>query len=393
MASLYLLDPDPSPEWFPFAGVRPLGELRAGIWRVRERWERTLGLHPATILGDAIAGFTDVDGALCRRSGSVEGPAVVADSRFAPAGEPPDLPRGARRLEHEGRTVAWLVAPGERWDGPHADGAAGSISGLWMQGSWDLVTALERFLATDAAALVPEDEGGPVPAASLVLGDPGLIACRDAQVEPGVVFDTRHGAIIIDGAEVRHGTRLEGPLYAGPRARLLGGFLRASIFGPSSVARGEVSNSVFTGYANKAHEGFVGHSVLGHWVNLGAGTTTSNLKNTYGPIRLPAGGTSFDTGRMFLGTMFGDHAKTAIGTLLSTGTLIGSGASVFGPAAVPRRVPPMSWGAAGNERVKEEGFLTIAGRVMPRREVEFTEDRRDWLRTMYRRMSRAAEAE
>ncbi len=384
--ALYLLDPPPSAEWFPFAGVRPISEMQAGVWKVRERWEQAVGLETAAVLGDAIAGFTELDAPPCRPLGPVAGPAVVADARFAPAGEPPALARGARRLEHEGRTVAWLVATGERWVAPHANGPAAGVTGLWMAGAWDLVTALEQHLTGDVAALVPEDEGGAVPAASLVLGDPSLVVCRDAQVEPGVVFDTRHGAVVIDGAEVRHGTRLEGPLYAGQGARLLGGFLRASVFGPCSVVRGEVSNTVFTGYANKAHDGFVGHSVLGHWVNLGAGTTTSNLKNTYGSVSLGAGERRMSTGRQFLGSLIGDHAKTAIGSMLSTGTLIGAGASVFGAGLIPRRVPPMSWGATGTERMRQDGFLTIASRVMPRREVEFTDERREWLRTMYERV-------
>jgi UDP-N-acetylglucosamine diphosphorylase/glucosamine-1-phosphate N-acetyltransferase len=218
-----------------------------------------------------------------------------------------------------------------------------------------------------------------------VLGEPDDVICLNAKVEPGVVFDVRHGPVVLDeGVEAWHGTRLEGPLYAGPGTRLLGGFLRASVFGPECRVRGEVSTSIFLGYGNKAHDGFVGHSVVGHWVNLGAGTTTSNLKNTYGEVRLDIAGHRLATGRRNLGALFGDHAKTAIGTMLATGSVISAGASVFGATTPPKYVPPFAWGSDG-ERMTEDGFLTVAQRVLARRNVEWTDARRDSLRQTYRR--------
>jgi UDP-N-acetylglucosamine diphosphorylase/glucosamine-1-phosphate N-acetyltransferase len=249
------------------------------------------------------------------------------------------------------------------------------------------MAALDRFLAADCLGFAA-GEVDPVPAGSTVLGDPALVLCRHASVEPGVLFDTRGGAIVLEaGAEVRHGVRLEGPLYVGERSRILGGHSRMSVFGPRSNVNGEVSNTIFLGYANKAHDGFVGHSILGHWVNLGAGTTTSNLKNTYGEISLEVAGQRIATGRQFLGSLIGDHAKTAIGTLLPTGTIVGAGANVFGAAQAPKYIPPMAWGNEGIERVTEDGFLKVAERVMPRRDVPVTPERRASLSAMYRRLT------
>jgi UDP-N-acetylglucosamine diphosphorylase/glucosamine-1-phosphate N-acetyltransferase len=202
------------------------------------------------------------------------------------------------------------------------------------------------------------------------------------------VFDVRHGAVVVDqGSEVRSGTRLEGPLYIGPGTRALGGFLRSSVFGPECRVHGEVSSSVFQGFANKSHDGFVGHSVIGQWVNLGAGTTTSNLKNTYGPVRLEVAGARIETGRLNVGSLIGDHAKTAIGSMLATGTVISSGANVFGPT-IPKYVPPFAWGCAGSERMTEDGFLRVAERVMGRRNVAFSPARRESLRLAYQRSTR-----
>src|SRR2546426_11221448 len=108
-----------------------------------------------------------------------------------------------------------------------------------------------------------------------------------------------------------------------PRSTL---FPYTTLFRSHCKVRGEVSTCVFLGYANKAPDGFVGHSVIGRWVNLGAGTVTSDLKNTYGPVRLDVAGNALETGLQFLGSLIGDHAKTAIGTLLGTGSVIGAGA-------------------------------------------------------------------
>ena len=150
---------------------------------------------------------------------------------------------------------------------------------------------------------------------------------------------------------------------------------------------GELSNCVLLGYANKSHDGFVGHSVIGQWANLGAGTITSNLKNTYGEVRLDLPGGRVPTGRTFLGSLIGDHAKTAIGTMLSTGSVIGAGANVVG-APVPRWVPPFAWGAGGAEFLDVDGFVRIAGRVMPRRQVELGAAEEASLRAMHARLTR-----
>jgi UDP-N-acetylglucosamine diphosphorylase / glucose-1-phosphate thymidylyltransferase / UDP-N-acetylgalactosamine diphosphorylase / glucosamine-1-phosphate N-acetyltransferase / galactosamine-1-phosphate N-acetyltransferase len=383
MTGLYLLEPDrPGAAWAPFAGVRPIAELRAGVWRIRERWEAAADAEATAILGAHVEAFHDGDAPPVRAIGPIEGPAVVGASWFAPTGDRisglRDLvsPGAIRRLRHQGATVGWVVPAGRRWEGPDQAGEADEIEGLPLRGSFDLVTALERFLGEDCADLRAAPTTG-IPEGSIVLGDPGNVVVMGAAVEPGVVFDVRHGAVVLEaGVEVRHGTRLEGPVYAGSGSRLLGGFIRGSVFGPECRVHGEVSASVFLGYANKSHDGFVGHSVVGHWVNLGALTTTSNLKNTYGPVRLDLPGERIETGRQYLGTLFGDHAKTAIGTMLATGTVIGAGANLFGPPTPPKYVPPFAWGSEGDERLSGEGFLVVAERVMSRRNVELTPERR-----------------
>jgi len=296
---------------------------------------------------------------------------------------PPDLPDRAARLTNEDATVGWFIPAGGTWSGPTDEGDAVAIEGMQLHGAYDLVTALEHLLIADVADFLREP-GDAIPDASVVIGDPHDVVLLGAHVEPGVVFDVRHGAIVLEQhTYVRAGTRLEGPLYVGPGCELLGSTVAWSALGPRCKVRGELTSSVFFGYANKAHDGFVGHSVIGRWANLGAGTTTSNLKNTYGLVRLESGGDRLETGRQFLGSLIGDHAKTAIGTLFPTGTVVGVGANVFGTASVPKHVPPFAWGL-GAERQTLEGFLTTAGRVMPRRSVEVNDDVAAALEAAYR---------
>ena len=381
--ALYLLDPDPSPSWAPFGGIRPLCELRAGAHLVRERWEAFLGLVTTEILAlPHLAGFPEAGLPTVGPQRALRGPAVIGSSTFAPRGLAPVLPDAPARLTHGGITVGWAVPAGTEWSGPVPHAVAVEVPGVLLHGVHDLIPALDTLLHDDLLRLVGDSDA--IPSGSVVIGDPGLVALFGAIVEPGVVFDTSAGPVVLEsGVEVKHGTRLEGPLWAGANTRLVGGLLRHAAVGPHCVVRGELAHTVFLGYANKAHDGFVGHSVVGRWVNLGAGTITSNLKNTYGPVRLNVAGHRVETGLQFLGSLFGDHAKTAIGTLLSTGTVIGAGASVFDAVRPPRDVPPFAWGGSGSERMAREGFLRIAERVLPRRDVVVDEDMRQSLMRIY----------
>ena len=386
MTQLYLLEPTaPGAAWAPFTGMRPIAELRAGLWRIRERWERALGLPAAGIIGAHAEGFHEADEPPTTAPASLTGPAVVVSSTFAPSGRAIPLAPDAHRLVHETSTIGWIVPAGERFDPGSARGRELEIEGQALAGAYGLLDALEHLLGEDCALFRGR---GAAPAGALVLGDAADVVTQGAVVEPGVVFDVRSGPVVLEaGAEIRSGARIEGPTFVGAGTRILGGYVRGSVFGPECRIRGEVAASVFLGYANKAHDGFVGHSVVGRWVNLGAGTTTSNLKNTYGSVRLDVAGERIETGRLNVGTLFGDHAKTAIGTLLPTGAVVSTGANVFG-AGAPKYVPPFAWGGGG-ERMTEDGFLRIAERVMARRQIPWTDARRDSLRRIYRRAGSA----
>jgi len=197
--------------------------------------------------------------------------------------------------------------------------------------------------------------------------------------------DTREGAVELGaGVEVRTGARLEGPIYAGDRSKLLGGSISGLAAGPFSYLRGELEEVIAFGYCNKAHDGFLGHAVLGAWVNLGAMTTNSDLKNNYGTVRVGPPGGAVDTGLKKLGSLIGDHVKTGIGVLLNTGTVLGAGSNIFGAELPPKWVPPFSWGQGADlSEYRRDAFLTTAATVLPRRSVDADEDTVAWLAAVW----------
>lgn len=387
MTALYLLEPEtPGAAWAPFAGAAPLADLHVGGWTQAQRWARALRQPKATgILTTAAAGPRPLDALPILASGTPRGPAWIVDATFAPA-IPMRATGSAKRLLHGNRAVAWRLDAGEAWQGAHDTGDGVVIDGLAMQGAWDLVTALERFLFNDTLADL-ERGGDPAPDGSIVLGNGDAVAIRGAEIEPGVIFDVRKGAVILErGVVVKSGTRIEGPCWIREGTVLHGGTIRHAVVGAHCRLHGEISTSVIHDYTNKSHDGFLGHSVLGSWVNLGAGTITSNLKNTYGEVQLDAAGTALTTGRMMLGSLIGDHAKTAIGTLLSTGTIVGAGANLFGAVRAAKYTAPFSWGDDGT-RCDVEHFVKVAKRVLPRRDVAVDDATEAALRAMHARLT------
>src|SRR4029077_11502764 len=141
-----------------------------------------------------------------------------------------------------------------------------------------------------------------------------LVVAEGALLEPFVTADTRQGPVLIErGAAIQSFSRLEGPCYIGTESWIMGAKLRGGTIGPKCRIGGEVEASIVQGQSNKYHDGFLGHSYIGQWVNLAAGTQTSDLRNDYGPIRVTVAGQRIATGRTKVGSFIGDHSKTGLG--------------------------------------------------------------------------------
>ena len=396
MTKLFLYDAAEELERFlPFSLSRPLGELRYGAFLLRERWSALLdlpvagSLTPQSHLADFVEpGAPPVVGA----PGEKNEARLLLRSTFAPASPlsarlPAEPAETVRFVDAAGATVGYALPRRADWPGftAAAEWPAVEVAGKLLAGVWDLVGDLATVLPADLERMRSAQAGGVIPRGTTVLGDPALVLAAEAAVEPGVVFDVRQGPIFLSpGVEVRSTARLAGPLAVAREARLVGGEISGSAIGPRCVVRGEVSGAVFLGYANKSHDGFLGSSVVGRWVNLGAGTITSNLKNTYGPVRLRLGATRYETGLIFLGSLIGDHVKTAIGTMLPTGCVIGVGANLFGSRRPPSEVPAFAWGVDEPGGVLECGrFVEIAERVLPRRDVAVDDRTRRYLAAVW----------
>lgn len=392
---LYLYDDARARLFEPFALTRPASELRAGAWLARERWEVVFGERAAGFIGaDHLAEFEEFD-APPWVAPDVELPAgaVVANSRFhvLPAQPIPEASvwKGGReiaalRLQRPTRVSALA-------DAFSAKEAAGEeLKGRWVREVWELIAKLTAQLVDDINALAPQLDT--TSADAVVLGDPKAVHVeRGAIVEPYVLFDVAAGPVLVRrGATVHAFTRVVGPTYIGTASSVMGDRIAGCAIGDCCRVHGEMSVSVVLGHSNKSHEGFVGHSYLGRWVNLGAGTVTSNLKNTYGPVQLWTPQGMRDTAMTFLGSMIGDYVKTGIGTRLTTGTVIGAGANIFPAGTAPKVVPPFAWGE--DEPPVSFGlakFLEVTARQMDRRGVSLSQRARRHLSHIHRLSARA----
>ncbi len=378
MSGFVLYDDRAARDFAPFALTRPAGELRAGAFLTRERWAQVLG-------GDAL-GFVSAPhlddfaeiGAPGTCVSHVAAGSWLVNARCAPAMASLALSDQHGCIRVAGRVAAVKLTRDlplvDLGDGALdlatlANGDAMDVTGWWIEQVWDLVGLLPAMLLADALSLVPVDAQAQ---GITVIGNHAVHVAPGARVEPFVVADTSGGPVIVRrGAHVMAFTRLVGPCVIGEDSTVMGGRLATCSIGPHVKVSGEMSVTIMIGQANKGHDGFVGHSVIGRWANLGAGTITSNLKNSYGEVTMWTPKGSARTGQQFLGSLIGDHAKTGIGTRLSTGSVIGAAANVFGTRMPPKYVAPFAWGDGEPwETFALDRFLTVATRVMGRRKVE-----------------------
>jgi UDP-N-acetylglucosamine diphosphorylase/glucosamine-1-phosphate N-acetyltransferase len=365
-----------------------------------ERAERSLGLECAGYVSRrALVGFDEPGCAPALRYEDLDtqGPRVLLCSRVAVDRQELPAASGRTRLTLDGQTVGWLLSDGVatpqeevlRQPTDDTSGDSFEVRGVILDRPWDLLEGNPARIAADVDDLWPDDSDVPQ---VLRFGDHRLSVHQTGQIEPGVHVDLRHGPIrIAAGARVEGPARLTGPLFVGPDSTVFGGSVGTSTIGPVCLVRGEVAHSILTGFVNKAHDGYLGHAIVGRWVNLGAFTTNSDLKNNYGAVRVWTLDGECDTGLVKVGCFLGDHVKTGIGTVLTTGTVVGAGSNIFGGLMPPTVVPPFSWGSGPDLRDHRlEKFLQTTQRVMARRSQALTPGvesilRRAWRDTAGRR--------
>jgi glucose-1-phosphate thymidylyltransferase len=210
-----------------------------------------------------------------------------------------------------------------------------------------------------------------------------LFVHPNAEVYPGVVFDVSSGPIVIDkGVRITSFSFLAGPLYVGPdtnidNARITGG----TIIGRTCRLGGEIENSIIGNFTNKHHEGFLGHSLIGNWINIGAMATTSDLKNNYGPVKISIKDTSIHTGTIKFGSIIGDFSKIAIGTMLNTGTVIDVGSNII-DTRISGYIPPFTW-IKKDQKYRLDLFLDDTKKIMARRNQAMSQEFEELVKSVY----------
>lgn len=203
-----------------------------------------------------------------------------------------------------------------------------------------------------------------------------IIIRQNTTIKPGVVIDAANGAVYIDeDVFIYPNAVIEGPVYIGKNSKIkIGAAIYENVsIGSNCKIGGEVEDAVILSYSNKQHAGFIGHSYLGSWVNLGADTNCSDLKNNYSTVKVKLNGETIDTGTQFLGVIIGDHSKSAINTMFNTGTIVGISSNIFGAGFPERYIPSFSWGGADGLTTYElNKSIQTAKIVFGRRNKEFT---------------------
>jgi UDP-N-acetylglucosamine diphosphorylase/glucosamine-1-phosphate N-acetyltransferase len=385
---IYILEDHRVDDLFPLTYCRPASLLRCGSDLLIDRMLRNLPRPPdGLLIRDTLAvKYRDKLGIPINPPVIPGRGAIFINARWLmtePFQEPPPDCAGVAADD-----FAWMHISGSRLktidlkrivrskmlDDLSREMSNGVVDATMIRFPWDLLRHTRTLLSADFKRRGNAKKSKPMKGV-YVLAEDNIYVGTDVQIFPGVIIDATNGPVWIENhAIIRPNAVITGPVYVGEHCVIRTGadIREETILGPHTRVGGEVSASLFQGYGNKQHEGFVGNSVIGEWVNMGAGTITSNLKNTLGEVRVPINGRPRPTGLTFLGAIIGDHAKLGIGTMLGTGSVTGFASHVL-TTRPPKFVPSFSW--VTDEAVSRLDFnkmVVIARLAMARRNVELT---------------------
>lgn len=393
MTRLILFDGPYREHLLPLTYTRPVSELRTGILTIREKWEKILGIRASWLtlpyLESMYPCSTGSDNLLISAS-LLPDERLVDEIRALKTGE--SLYAGSTFLA--GRTDVGkpdiFLQPGRK-NGKDKKKYEHPVREIKYP--WDLFVMNGEEIESDFRLLTKGRTSLPLPRGCRMLGDHPLFLEEGAVMEYCTV-NTRSGPVYIGkNAVVSEGSMIRGPFALGDRSEVRMGarIYENTSAGPRCKLAGEIVSSVILGYSNKSHEGFLGHSVLGEWCNLGADTNTSNLKNNYASVKVwnyPSE-RFISTGLQMCGLIMGDHSKSGINTMFNTGTVVGVFANIFGDGFPRNFIPSFSWGgAAGFQVYNLEKALEVARIVMKRRDRELTGEEESVLRNVFSQTTR-----
>jgi UDP-N-acetylglucosamine diphosphorylase/glucosamine-1-phosphate N-acetyltransferase len=372
----------------PLTFLRPVADIRIGILTIREKWERYLDAKTSTLTESYLRNkypIVEKEDNIIINGSVCPNPKMVNEIMALQTGQ--ILFRGdviiAMRLQ---------AGEIEKIDDEKVgdDSMIESESEyIKVNNTWDIFTFNGEAMADDFRMLTKGRKSQQLSRTNHLLGD-NIFIEEGARIECCTLNSSTGPIYIGRDAEIMEGALIRGPFSLGEHSVVKMG---AKIYGPTTIGPyckvgGEINNSVFFGYSNKAHDGFMGQSVIAEWCNIGADSNTSNLKNTYEPIKLwnYADKTFVDTGLQFCGLIMGDHSKCGINTMFNTGTVIGISTNIFGSGYQRNFIPSFVWGGTtGHKAYEIDRAIAVAKRVYERRGMEFTDIDEDVMRKAYTR--------
>jgi UDP-N-acetylglucosamine diphosphorylase/glucosamine-1-phosphate N-acetyltransferase len=371
---------------FPLTYIRPVADIRIGILTIREKWEKLLGQKTSTLTENYL-----------RKKYPIieEEDNIIINGSVCPnqdlLNEILSLRTGEVLFQEDAILAMRLhTVELESLDEENVDKVnmvESKSQFLKIHHTWDIFTLNGREIESDFNLLTSQRKSEPLSNSNRATGD-RIFLEKGAKVECSILNSDTGPIYIGENAEIMEGSLIRGPFTLGPHSTVKMG---AKIYGPTTVGPyckvgGEINNSVFFGYSNKAHDGFMGQSVIGEWCNIGADTNTSNLKNTYENIRLwnYADQTFVETGLQFCGLIMGDHSKCGINTMFNTGSVVGISTNIFGSGYQRNFIPSFVWGGpSGYKAYNIDRAITVAKRVYERRNLTFNQLEEDILRNVF----------
>ncbi len=357
----------------PLTFMRPVADIRFGILTIREKWEIYLGKKTSTLTEQYLAARFPlvkeedniiINGAICPN------PVLVQEIKALKSGQ---------ALVHGDTIIAMSMNEHdfEKKTG-NVDEIPTTASFLEINNTWDIFAKNAEAIAADFELITKGRKSQPIPDHCIGIHPENIFIEEGAELLACTLNASSGPVYIGKEAVVMEGTNIRGPFSLGDHSHVKMGakIYGATTIGPYSKVGGEINNSVIFGYSNKAHDGFLGHSVLAEWCNLGADTNTSNLKNTYDQVKLWSypEESFIDTGQQFCGLIMGDHSKCGINTMFNTGTVVGVSSNIFGSGFQRNFISSFKWGGvAGFSTFQPKKAIEVARAMYGRRNLVLTD--------------------
>ena len=369
----------------PLTFTRPTADLRVGITTIREKWDSLLKAETSTLTEK----YLEKKFPTIKKTNN-----VLIDGSVIPSAE---LVEKIKKLKANqaiscGDAIVAYRMDAEGLDGCNED-AFEHMEEIEFTGDlikvshlWDLYLLNDEMIRKDFVRLTEGRKSQKISKTNIIIGDESQIFVEKGAKIEGAILNVEKGPIYVgENAEIMESARIRGPFAMNENAIVKMGtsVYGATTLGPYAKVGGEVENVIFIGYSNKPHDGFLGNSVIGEWCNIGAGTNSSNLKNTYDEVKIWSytWETFEKTGQQFCGLFMGDHTKVAIQTTFNTGTIIGVGATIFGSGFQRNFIPSFTLGGKHHDVDK---VIEVAERMYERRGKKFDKIEADILKNIFK---------